>query len=123
MTGDAIKRALITGISGQDGSYLARFLISKNYEVYGTTRDAENVSFYRLHALGIRDRIQVFSMDVTDFRSVIQVIKAVEPDEVYHLAGQSSVGLSFTQPAGTMESIINGTLRSCQLLMEVNLWV
>ena len=104
------KRALITGVSGQDGSYLARFLINKNYEVHGTSRDAENSSFYGLNSLRIKDRVQTHSMDVTDFRSVIQAINAVEPHEIYHLAGQSSVGLSYSQPVATLESIINGTL-------------
>ncbi|CAK0781289.1 GDP-mannose 4,6-dehydratase [Gammaproteobacteria bacterium] len=105
-----MKKALICGISGQDGSYLADLLLGKGYEVYGTSRDAQTASFYNLAKLGIGDRIKLSSMVVTDFRSVLQTLKKVQPDEVYNLAGQSSVGLSFEQPVDTMESITIGTL-------------
>lgn len=104
------KKALICGISGQDGAYLAKFLINKNYEVFGTSRDAEVSNMYRLKYLGINDRVKKISMSLTDFRSVLQVLHQVQPDEVYNLAGQSSVGLSFEQPVETLESIATGTL-------------
>jgi len=104
------KKALICGISGQDGAYLARFLLDKGYLVYGTSRDAQISSFANLVKLGIRDRVDLTSMVLTDFRSVLQALSRTEPDEVYNLAGQSSVGLSFEQPVETLESIAAGTL-------------
>ena len=103
-------KALICGISGQDGSYLARLLLEKGYEVTGSSRDAEATSFGNLEKLGIRDQVEVTSMALSDFRSVIQVLKNSNPDEIYNLSGQSSVGLSFNQPVETLESIVTGTL-------------
>lgn len=103
-------RALICGISGQDGAYLARFLLEKGYEVHGTSRDAEVRSFGNLARLGIAGRVARHSMASNDFRSVLQVLSRVAPDEIYSLAGQSSVGLSFEQPVETLESISMGTL-------------
>jgi len=105
-----MKRALICGISGQDGSYLARFLLVKGYVVYGTSRDANITLFGNLHRLGIFNDVSLISMAPTDFRSVLQAFTRVKPDEVYFLAGQSSVGLSFEQPVETIESIVIGTL-------------
>jgi len=104
------KRALICGVSGQDGAYLAQLLLSKGYEVYGTSRDAQMSSFRNLEILGIKEQVRCESMSLNDFRSVIQVLLNVEPDEIYNLAGQSSVGLSFQQPVETLESISVGTL-------------
>ena len=105
-----MKRALICGVSGQDGGYLARHLLSLGYEVHGTSRDAQMSSLEGLRRLGIHDRVQAWSMAPNDFRSVLHVVKKVEPDEIYNLSGQSSVGLSFEQPVETMESITVGTL-------------
>jgi len=110
MTATRRRSALICGVSGQDGSYLARLLLSKGYQVYGTSRDAQISSFPNLRQLGIRDEVQLESMALTDFRSVLQVMRKTNPDEVYNLAGQSSVGLSFQQPVETLESIAIGTL-------------
>lgn len=104
------KKALICGISGQDGSYLAQLLLGKGYEVWGTSRDAQGSSFENLNRLGIRHRIKLLSMVPEDFRSVFMALKRSEPTEVYFLAGQSSVGLSFEQPAETIQSITLGTL-------------
>jgi GDPmannose 4,6-dehydratase len=105
-----MKRALICGVSGQDGAFLARLLLEEGYEVFGTARDAQVATFGNLRRLGIRDRVAVASMAPNDFRSVLQVLARVRPDEVYNLAGQSSVGLSFEQPVETLESISVGTL-------------
>ena len=105
-----MKKALICGISGQDGAYLASLLLDKGYAVYGTSRDAQMSSFRNLKRLGIYDRVKLYSMSLTDFRSVLQVLTQVEPQEVYNLAGQSSVGLSFDQPVETLDSIAGGTL-------------
>jgi len=105
-----MPRALICGISGQDGAYLAQLLLAKGYEVHGTSRDAHLNSFHGLRTLGIFPRVRLRSTVLTDFRSIIQTLSAVQPDEVYNLAGQSSVGLSFEQPVETLESIAVGCL-------------
>ena len=113
------RRALICGVSGQDGAYLARHLLAQGYEVVGTSRDAQISSFRNLKRLGIDGRIQVESMALTDFRSVFQVIRKTNADEVYNLAGQSSVGLSFQQPVETLESIALGTLNVLEAIRLV----
>ncbi len=105
-----MKKALIIGISGQDGSYIARFLLQNGYFVHGTSRDAHVTTFTNLEQLSLKVQVQLHSMTLTDFRSVIQVLSVVQPDEIYNLAGQSSVGLSFEQPMETYESIAIGTL-------------
>lgn len=102
--------ALVCGISGQDGSYLAKFLLDHGYKVFGTSRDAAISTFDSLKRLGIRDRVEVVSMALNDFRSVLQVLAKLQPQEIYNLAGQSSVGLSFEQPVETLESISIGML-------------
>jgi GDPmannose 4,6-dehydratase len=104
------KKALICGISGQDGAYLAELLLRKGYSVTGTSRDAQTASFRNLEFLNIRDQVACESMAPNNFRSVLQVLTKVEPDEIYNLAGQSSVGLSFEQPVETMKSNAVGTL-------------
>ena len=104
------RTALICGISGQDGTYLAKSLLERGYRVIGTSRDAQAGLFGNLVWLGIRDRVELTSMASNDFRSVLQTLVRYEPDEVYHLGGQSSVGLSFEQPVETLESISLSTL-------------
>lgn len=105
-----MKCALITGVSGQDGAYLARLLLSKGYRVYGASRDIHYSTSSNLTKLGVESRIHRISMNLNDFRSVLQGLNHAAPDEVYNLAGQSSVGLSFEQPVETLESIATGTL-------------
>jgi GDPmannose 4,6-dehydratase len=105
-----MKTAIICGVSGQDGAYLAQLLLNKGYNVCGTSRDAQMSSFNNLTRLGIRNQIKLESVALNDFRSVLQVLTKIEPDEVYNLAGQTSVGLSFEQPVETLESIATGTL-------------
>ena len=102
--------ALVCGVSGQDGSYLAELLLKKGYEVFGTSRDVQGSSFGNLQKLGIKDQIKYISMVPEDFRSVLVALRKSNPDEIYYLAGQSSVGLSFEQPAETIQSITMGTL-------------
>lgn len=104
------KAALICGISGQDGSYLAQLLLSKGYSVWGTSRDTQGSTLSNLKTLGILDQLNMLSVVPEDFRSVFMAIKKSAPDEIYFLAGQSSVGLSFDQPAETIQSIVIGTL-------------
>jgi len=105
-----MKTALICGVSGQDGAYLAKLLLEKGYHVFGTSRDAQVANFGNLDRLSITDHIERESMVLTDFRSTLQTISKAKPDEVYNLAGQSSVALSFQQPVETMDSISVGTL-------------
>jgi GDPmannose 4,6-dehydratase len=105
-----MKKAIICGVSGQDGAYLAQLLLTQGYSVCGTSRDAQMSSFSNLNRLGIREQLKLESVALNDFRSVLQILMKVEPDEVYNLAGQSSVGLSFGQPVETLESIAMGTL-------------
>ncbi len=100
-----METAVIFGISGQDGTFLAEFLLKKNYRVIGISRDVQGSSFRNLQRLGITDKIELVSASIHDFRSVLQVISNYKPDEIYNLAGQSSVGLSFDQPVETFESI------------------
>jgi GDPmannose 4,6-dehydratase len=114
------KRALICGISGQDGSYLAKLLLDKEYEVVGTSRDSNAGSFKNLKTLGIFDRVKLISMATSDFSSVIRVIKAVHPDEIYNLGGQTSVGNSFDLPVETVESIEIGTLNILEAIRIIS---
>lgn len=110
------KKALIIGISGQDGAYLAQLLLDEGYIVHGTSRDAELSSFSSLKVLNIYNKVHLHSMSSIDFRSVMQVILEVQPNEVYNLAGQSSVGLSFAQPVETLDSISLGTLNILEVI-------
>lgn len=112
-------KALICGVGGQDGGALAAFLLEKGYEVIGTSRDSMLASFHNLQRLGIRNRIRTCSMAINDFRSVLSVLQRYEPDEIYNLAGQTSVALSFEQPVETMESIALGTLNILEAIRLV----
>ena len=103
-------KALICGVSGQDGAYLARLLLGHGYQVVGTSRDATVTGFGALQRLGIRQQVTTVSMAINDFRSVLSTLERHEPDEIYNLAGQTSVGLSFEQPVETMDSVVGGTL-------------
>lgn len=103
------RKALIIGITGQDGAYLAEHLLDRGYQVFGSSRDARPSSLTGLQTLGIAGRVQVVQMAPSDFRSVIQTIANVAPDEIYNLSGQSSVAVSFTQPIETLESVIVAT--------------
>lgn len=104
------KRALICGISGQDGGYLARLLLDKGYEVFGTSRNVQSTNLDRLARLGIQDKVTLTSATLTDFRSILRTLADIRPVEVYNLSGQSSVGLSFDQPVETIESITVSTV-------------
>jgi len=110
------KKALIIGISGQDGTFLANHLLQLGYEIHGTSRDAELSNFSSLKQLNIFDKIKLHSMSLIDFRSVMQTILEIRPNEIYNLAGQTSVGLSFVQPVETLESISIGTLNILEVL-------
>ena len=110
------KTALITGIGGQDGAYLTQLLLNKGYKVFGTSRDAGVSRFDSLARLGVFGQVNLLSMAPHDFKSTLTAISKARPDEIYHLAGQTSVGLSFEQPSETIDSIIIGTLNILESL-------
>ncbi len=112
--------ALICGVGGQDGAYLAALLLAKDYGVWGTSRDAQISEFRNLAALDLSQRVTLCSMAPNDFRSVLNVLARCKPEEVYFLAGQSSVGLSFEQPVETLESITVGTLNMLEAIRFVS---
>ena len=97
-------KALICGVSGQDGAYLAHHLLSLGYEVVGTSCDAMVTSFSALERLGVRKQVTAVSMTINDFRSVLSTRARYEPDEIYNVAGQTSVGLPYRQSLETMDN-------------------
>ena len=115
------RTALIFGISGQDGAYLARLLLDQGYAVHGSSRDAEGRSFPGLAALGIRDRVKIHSASLGEFRSVAQIVQQIRPSEIFNLAAQSSVGLSFQQPVETIDSIMHGTINILEAIRFLGL--
>ena len=117
---DKEKRALVVGITGQDGAYLAELLLGKGYRVFGTSRDVSSCDRQRLRRLDIDRRVQLVSMLPADFRSALNTISKCEPDEIYFLAGQSSVGLSFEQPVEAIESIATGVLNLLEAVRYVD---
>jgi GDPmannose 4,6-dehydratase len=110
------RTALIAGVTGQDGAYLAHHLLTLGYRVVGTSRDAQMCDTSRLQRLGVVDDIEIVSLAPNDFRSVLKVVSGTEPDEIYNLAGQTSVGLSFEQPVECMESISVATLNLLEVI-------
>ena len=110
------QTALIAGITGQDGAYLAKHLLKAGYRVVGSSRDAQTCDRSRLRRLGILEDVELISLAPNDFRSVLKALSSLAPAEVYNLAGQTSVGLSFDQPVECMESIAGGTLNFLEVL-------
>lgn len=98
-----MKKALVTGIRGQDGAYLAELLLSKWYEVYGADRRSSSVGQTRLDILGVSDQVKMVYMDLLDVHNINNVIKSIQPDEIYNLAAQSFVWVSFEQPVLTAD--------------------
>lgn len=115
-----MRSALITGITGQDGAYLAKFLLEKEYSVYGTYRRLSTPNFWRLQSLDIFNRIDLIPADLLDASSIVEAIEISEPDEIYHLAAQSFVGASFEQPIGTGEITGLGTTRVLEAIRQIN---
>jgi len=113
-------KALITGITGQDGSYLASFLLGKGYKVYGTYRRLSTPNFWRLQYLDIFDKVKLISTDLVDSGSIAEAIIISEPDEIYHLAAQSFVGASFGQPIASGKITGLGTTRVLETIRQVN---
>lgn len=116
-----VKSALITGITGQDGAYLAKFLLDKGYKVFGTYRRLSTPNFWRLQYLDIFDKVNLIPADLLDSSSIFEAIKISEPDEIYHLAAQSFVGTSFEQPVGAGEITGLGVIRILEAIREINL--
>ncbi|MFQ5996126.1 MAG: GDP-mannose 4,6-dehydratase [Dehalococcoidales bacterium] len=114
------KKALITGITGQDGAYLAKFLLDKGYQVSGTFRRLSTPNFWRLQYLGIFEKVNLIPADLVDSSSIIEAIKMSQPDEIYHLAAQSFVGASFEQPVGAGEITGLGVTRILEAVREIN---
>ncbi len=111
------KRALITGITGQDGSFLAELLLDKGYEVHGMVRRASTEKFERIEHL--RDRITLHQGDLLDHRSLVDTLRSSKPDEVYNLAAMSFVGVSWIQPTLTAEFTGVGVTRLLECIREV----
>jgi len=115
-----MKRALITGITGQDGSYLAEFLLRKGYKVYGTYRRLSTPNFWRLQYLDIFKKVNLIPADLVDAGSIIEAIEVSNPDEIYNLAAQSFVGTSFEQPIATGEITGLGVTRALEALRKIS---
>ena len=113
------RRALITGITGQDGAYLAKFLLDRGYEVYGTYRRLSTPNFWRLEYLGIFDKVFLIPMELSDTGSIVEALRISEPDEVYHLAAQSFVEASFEAPVATGDITGLGTARILEAIRQV----
>ncbi len=114
-----MKKALITGITGQDGPYLAKFLLSKEYEVYGLHRRTSTKNLWRLDFLGVKDKIRFIEGDMGDLSSLENAVKEASPDEVYNLAAQSFVGVSWKQPIYTAEVTGLGVLRMLEAIRNI----
>jgi GDPmannose 4,6-dehydratase len=117
-----MKKAIITGITGQDGAYLSQLLLNKNYEVYGTFRRTSSANFWRIQELGIKDHpaLHLVEHDLIDLSSNIRLIQSCEPEEVYNLAAQSFVGVSFEQPITTATVTGVGALNVLEAIRTVN---
>ena len=115
-----MKRALITGITGQDGAYLAKFLLDKGYEIYGTYRRLSTPNFWRIQYLDIFDKVNLVPADLVDAGSMVEAVKISNPDEVYNLAAQSFVGTSFEQPVGTSDMTGLGVTRILEAIRNIN---
>jgi len=113
------KVALITGIRGQDGAYLAKLLLEKGYEVYGADRRSGEGGFWRLKELGIEKDVKIVYMDLLEFTNIFRTIEKIKPDEIYNLAAQSFVAASFEQPILTSDINSLGTLRLLEVIRTV----
>lgn len=119
-----MKTVLITGITGQDGAYLVNLLLQKNYKVYGTYRRTSSVNFWRLDELGVdylnNPNLQLVEFDLTDLGGITRLLEKIQPDEIYNLAAQSFVGVSFEQPKTTAEITGIGALNILEAIRQVN---
>jgi GDPmannose 4,6-dehydratase len=114
------RRALITGISGQDGAYLAKLLLEQGYEVFGAYRRSSSSSLWRLEELGIRQAVRPVLLDLAEFNNILRTLDRIRPDEIYNLAAQSFVGASFEQPIYTAEVTGTAVTRLLESIRTVN---
>jgi GDPmannose 4,6-dehydratase len=114
------KKALITGINGQDGAYLSKLLLDKGYKVYGTCRRSTSERFTRLKILGVFDKVHLYDFDLLEVSNIQKIIKEIMPDEIYNLAAQSFVPSSFTVPIVTADINALGTLRILDAIHLIN---
>jgi len=114
------KKALITGITGQDGAYLAQILLEQGYEVYGAYRRSASTNLWRLEELSVHDQVKMVSLDLLEFSNILRVLEKVQPDEVYNLAAQSFVAASFEQPLYTAEVDGLAVTRFLECIRTVN---
>ena len=116
------RRALITGITGQDGAYLAQLLLSKGYRVYGTYRRTSSANFWRIEELGIANNpdLELVEHDLTDLGATIRLLQRTAADEIYNLAAQSFVGVSFEQPLTTVQITGIGPLNLLEAIRIVD---
>jgi GDPmannose 4,6-dehydratase len=115
-----MKRALVTGITGQDGAYLARLLIDKGYEVFGAFRRTSDHDFSRLRFLGVEEQVKLVPLELLEFTNVYSTMDKIAPDEIYNLGAQSSVPASFDQPIFTVEVTGVGPVRILEAVRAVN---
>jgi len=113
-------RALITGVTGQDGAYLSQLLLGKGYEVFGGFRRTSNLDTWRLRELGIEDEVTFVPLDLLEFSNIFRLIETIQPDEVYNLAAQSFVGVSFEQPMVTLDINGVGVLRFLETIRTIS---
>ena len=117
-----MKKAIVTGVTGQDGAYLAEFLLNRGYSVYGTYRITSSVNFWRINELGIskHPNLHLIEYDLTDQSNSIRMVSEIEPDEIYNLAAQSFVGVSFEQPISTAHITGLGAVHLLEAIRIVN---
>lgn len=117
-----MKKAIVTGITGQDGAYLAQLLLEKGYEVFGTYRRTSSVNFWRIEELGIQNNsnLNLVEYDLTDQSNSIHMVQKIQPDEIYNLAAQSFVGVSFDQPLATAHITGLGCVHLLEAIRIVN---
>jgi len=117
-----MKKAIVTGVTGQDGAYLTEFLLNKNYKVFATYRRTSSVNFWRIEELGIKEHenLELIEYDLTDEGASIRMVKDIMPDEVYNLAAQSFVGVSFEQPQTTAQITGMGALNLLEAIRIIS---
>ena len=115
-----MKKALITGITGQDGAYLSKFLLEQGYEVYGAFRRSADLHLDKLRFLGVDDKIQIVPLELLEFTNIYRTIERIQPDEIYNLGAQSFVALAFEEPIYTADVTAIGPLRVLEAIRAIN---
>src|SRR5437016_1819797 len=115
-----MRKALITGITGQDGAYLGKLLLEKGYEVFGAYRRSASVNLWRLRELGIEKEVKLVSLDLLEFSNALRLVEKIKPDEVYNLAAQSFVAVSFELPIYTADVDALGAARLLEAVRTVH---